>query len=175
MSAILPKTPSFRLDGRAALVAGASSGIGQAAAVALAEAGARVTLVARSADKLQQTAEGLHGRGLLAETLVVDVQDIEATERAIAARPPFDILVNSAGMARHGPALETALADFDAVVGLNLRGAYFLTRAVAKALIAAARLADQHLLADGPCRRHRSRRVCRYQACCRGLHEIHGD
>lgn len=139
MSVILPKTPSFRLDGRTALVAGASSGIGQAAAVALAEAGARVTIVARSADKLEQTATALQGRGLSVETLALDVQDVEATERAIAAHAPFDILVNSAGMARHGPAVETALSDFDAVVGLNLRGAYFLTRAVAKTLIEAGR------------------------------------
>lgn len=139
MSILLPKTPSFRLDGRTALVAGASSGIGQAAAVALAEAGARVTLVARSADKLAHTAEALQAGGLSAETLAIDVQDVEATERAIAAHAPFDILVNSAGMARHGPAVETVLSDFDAVVGLNLRGAYFLTRAVAKTLIEAGR------------------------------------
>lgn len=139
MSAILPKTPSFRLDGKTALIAGASSGIGQAAAAALAEAGAKVTLVARSADKLERTAEALQERGHPADILALDVQDVEATERAIAAHAPFDILVNSAGMARHGPALETSVADFDAVVGLNLRGAYFLTRAVAKALIAASR------------------------------------
>lgn len=139
MSVILPKTPSFRLDGRTALVAGATSGIGQAAAVALAEAGAKVTLVARSADKLKQTAKALQERGLLAETLALDVQDVAGTERTIAAHAPFDILVNSAGMARHGPAVETTLNDFDAVVGLNLRGAYFLTRAVAKTLIAAGR------------------------------------
>jgi NAD(P)-dependent dehydrogenase (short-subunit alcohol dehydrogenase family) len=139
MSVTLPKTPSFRLDGRTALVAGASSGIGQAAAAALAEAGAKVTLAARSASKLEQTAKALQERGHPAEILTLDVDDVEATERAIAAHAPFDILINSAGMARHGPALETTVADFDAVVGLNLRGAYFLTRAVAKALIAASR------------------------------------
>lgn len=139
MSVILPKTPSFRLDGRTALVAGATSGIGQAAAVGLAEAGAKVTLVARSADKLEQTAKALQERGLSAEKLALDVQDVERTERTIAAHAPFDILVNSAGMARHGPAVETVLSDFDAVVGLNLRGAYFLTRAVAKTLIGAGR------------------------------------
>ncbi len=139
MSIILPQTPSFRLDGRTALVAGATSGIGQAAAVALAEAGAKVTLVARSADKLEQTAKALQERGLSAETLALDVQDVAGTERTIGTHAPFDILVNSAGIARHGPAVETTLNDFDAVVGLNLRGAYFLTRAVAKTLIAAGR------------------------------------
>ncbi|MBO9198578.1 SDR family oxidoreductase [Rhizobium sp. 16-449-1b] len=139
MSLTLPRTPSFRLDGKTALVAGASSGIGQAAAVALAEAGARVVLAARSAEKLDLTVSALSELGFAAEALVLDVEDAEATERVIAAHTVFDILVNSAGTARHGPALETTAADFDAVVGINLRGAYFLTRAVAKRLIAAGR------------------------------------
>lgn len=135
----LPRTPSFRLDGKAALVVGASSGIGQAAAVALAEAGAQVTLAARSIDRLAQTVEALRLMGLTATSLALDVQDTEATGRAIEACPPFDVLVNSAGLARHGPALETTLADFDAVMGINVRGAYFVTRAVAQKLVAAKR------------------------------------
>lgn len=135
----LPRTPSFRLDGKRALVAGASSGIGLAAAVALAEAGANVTLAARSADKLAAAVDSLVGAKMSAEALVLDVQDVEATERTIEGLAPFDILVNSAGLARHSPALDTSPADFDAVVGLNLRGAYFLTRAVARGLIAAKR------------------------------------
>lgn len=135
----LPRTPSFRLDGKTALVVGASSGIGQAAAVALAEAGANVTLAARSIDKLEQIGDTLRGMGLIASTLAIDVQDVEATEQAIASHAPFDILVNSAGLARHGPALETTLADFDTVMGINVRGAYFVTRAVAQRLLTANR------------------------------------
>src|SRR5690606_28718808 len=61
------------------------------------------------------------------------------TEATLASLPVFEILVNSAGLARHGPALETTPADFDAVASVNLRGAYFLTRAVAKRLIEAGR------------------------------------
>lgn len=137
--AALPRTPSLRLDGKSALVVGASSGIGQAAAVALAEAGAQVTLAARSIDRLGQTVEALRQMGLTATSLALDVQDIEATGRAIEACQPFDILVNSAGLARHGPALETTLDDFDAVMGINVRGAYFVTRAVAQKLVAAKR------------------------------------
>ena len=136
---ILPRTPSFRLDGKVALVVGASSGIGQAAAVALAEAGAEVTLAARSADKLERTVAALREHGLSASSLELDVQDVEATERAIAAGPVFDILINSAGLARHGPALETRIADFDTVMGINVRGAYFVTRAVAQKLVAVGR------------------------------------
>jgi len=132
----LPRTPSFRLDGRRALVAGASSGIGLACAVALAEAGAHVVLAARRADKLAAVVDEMRAAGMSAEALALDVADVAATEDAIARAEPFDVLVNSAGTARHSPALDTTEGDFDAAVGLNLRGAYFLTRAVAERLIA---------------------------------------
>lgn len=133
----LPRTPSFRLDGKSALVVGASSGIGLAAAVALAEAGAHVTLAARSAAKLDRAVEELTELGFAATSLAIDVEDVEATERTIDACSPFDVLVNSAGLARHGPALETTLMDFDTVMGINVRGAYFVTRSVARKLVAA--------------------------------------
>ncbi|MGZ9811446.1 SDR family NAD(P)-dependent oxidoreductase [Pseudoroseicyclus sp. H15] len=133
----LPKTPSFRLEGKRALVTGASSGIGRAAAVALAEAGAEVTLVARSVTPLNALAEEMAAEGLTARTLPLDITDIAATEAAVEAEGPFDVLVNSAGLARHAPAVETELADYDAVMAVNLRAAHFLTRAVAKGLMAA--------------------------------------
>ena len=135
----MPRTPSFRLDGRRALVAGASSGIGEACAVALAEAGAEVTLAARRADRLAALADALGAAGHRARTCVMDVADIQATAATVADAGPFDILVNSAGLARHGPALETTPEDFAAVSDLNAKGAYFLTRAVAKGLIEAGR------------------------------------
>ncbi|MEO1102633.1 MAG: SDR family oxidoreductase [Pseudomonadota bacterium] len=133
----LPSTPSFRLNGKRALVAGASSGIGLACAVALAEAGAHVHLAARSADKLAAAREGIAARGLSAETMTLDVADVGATAAAVGAAGPFDVLVNSAGVARHTPAVETTADAFDEVAALNIRGAYFLTQAVAKGLIAA--------------------------------------
>ena len=132
----LPEPPSFRLDGRRALVTGASSGIGLGCAVALAAAGAQVTLAARTAERLDALARAFGERGWQAETLPLDVADIDATAAAVAAQGPFDILINSAGLARHSPALETEAADFDAVMNLNLRGAYFLTQAVARGLVA---------------------------------------
>lgn len=132
----LPSTPSFRLDGRRALVAGASSGIGAACAVALGEAGAEVTLAARSADKLNALAAEMAAAGMSVKTLVIDVSDTAATEATVAQNGPFDVLVNSAGLAKHGPATHTTPADFDAVCDLNIKGAYFLTRAVANGLIA---------------------------------------
>jgi NAD(P)-dependent dehydrogenase (short-subunit alcohol dehydrogenase family) len=133
----LPRTPSFRLDGKRALVAGASSGIGQASAVALAEVGAEVWIAARGKDKLLELQAEMAQNGWTAHVLPLDVADVMATEMAVAAHGPFDILVNSAGLARHSPAIDTTLEDYNAVTDLNVRGAYFLTRAVARGLLAA--------------------------------------
>jgi NAD(P)-dependent dehydrogenase (short-subunit alcohol dehydrogenase family) len=130
----LPKTPSFRLHGKRALVAGASSGIGLACAAALGEAGAHVVVAARRADKLAELVARMTAAGMSAEALALDVAEIAATEAQVAAHGPFDVLVNSAGLARHSPALDTTEPDFDAVSDLNVKGAYFLTRAVAKGL-----------------------------------------
>ena len=139
MSIDLPRLPSERLDGRRALVTGASSGIGLGAAMALAEAGAHVTMVARGAAKLEEAAAAIREAGLAAEAVAADVADVEAMRALVAERGPFDVLVNNAGLARHGPSLETTPEDFDAVQGLNLRATYFLSQAVARGLIEAGR------------------------------------
>ncbi|WP_432448442.1 SDR family NAD(P)-dependent oxidoreductase [Aliiroseovarius marinus] len=133
----LPNTPSFRLDGKRALVAGASSGIGLACAVAVAEAGAEVTVAARRAEALEDLVSQLKDAGFSARALAMDVADVSATQAAVAEHGPFDVLVNSAGLARHSAAEDTMEDDFDAVAGLNIKGAYFLTQAVAKGLIEA--------------------------------------
>lgn len=133
----LPTTPSFRLDGKRALVAGASSGIGLAAAVALGEAGASVTVAARRITALEALVTDMTAAGMQAQALVMDVSDIAATQSLVSEHGPFDVMVNSAGLARHSPATDTAEADFDAVSDLNIKGAYFLTQAVAKGLLAA--------------------------------------
>lgn len=134
-----PRTPSFSLQGKRALVTGASSGIGLACAVALAEHGADVTLAARSGDKLRQIVDNMAAKNWSASALELDVSDVAATAKAVANAGPFDVLVNSAGLARHAPALETTEADFDAVQALNIKGAYFLTKAVADGLVKAGR------------------------------------
>ncbi len=134
-----PSTPSFSLSGKRALVGGASSGIGMACAVALAEHGAEVTLAARRVGALQDIANEMSARGWSAKTLELDVSDVAATAAAVAQNGPFDILLNSAGLARHSKAVDTQPDDFDAVMGVNVKGAYFLTQAVAKGLLEAGR------------------------------------
>tara|TARA_B100000780_G_scaffold20262_2_gene13072 strand:+ start:2263 stop:3021 length:759 start_codon:yes stop_codon:yes gene_type:complete len=132
---ILPSTPSFSLEGKRALVTGASSGIGQACAVAMAEAGAKVVCAARGSDRLNQTVTAMVSKGLDVEALVLDQTDLNALKSAL--NNPYDIVINSAGMARHNPALDTLPEDFDAVMNLNLRSAYFLSSYAATAMNAA--------------------------------------
>ncbi|MBC8512888.1 SDR family oxidoreductase [Candidatus Thioglobus sp.] len=133
----LPTTPSFRLDDKTALITGASSGIGLGCAVALAEAGAHVVVSARRIDKLHSVVDAMKAKGLSAEAMVMDVADTNAIKETIDNKGPFDILVNSAGLGRHAPSKDTSLEDFDAVMNVNLRGAYFVTQAVANGLIKA--------------------------------------
>lgn len=130
MPASLPVTPSLRLDGRRALVTGAGRGIGLAIAAALAGAGAEVTLVSRSAGELEAAAAAMAG-----EALVLDVADTAGFAAAIDSRPGFDIFVNNAGTARHAPFLEVSEADYDAVMALNLRAAFFAAQAVARGML----------------------------------------
>ncbi len=131
----LPKTPSMRLDGKRALITGATSGIGLGCAAALAQAGASVTIAARRLEGLVDTQKLFAEDGFDVNTLQLDVADVEGIEKALSSEDAFDILINSAGTARHGPALETQSDDFDAVMDANVKGAYFLTREVAKKLV----------------------------------------
>jgi len=87
----LPKTPSFRLDGKRALVTGAGRGIGLAASAALAEHGAAVTLVSRTAKEIDSVATAIRARGQKADALALDVTDIEAVRKAVAERGPFEL------------------------------------------------------------------------------------
>ena len=135
----LPTTPSFRLDGKRALVTGAGRGIGLAAAAALAEAGAHVTLAARTRPEIEAAAAALRERGDKAEPLVLDVTDLLQMQATIAAAEPFDILVNNAGTNRPAPFVDVKIEDFDVVMGLNVRAAFFVAQAVAKRLISAGR------------------------------------
>ena len=130
---MLPKTPSFRLEDKRALVTGAGRGIGLAAAAALAEAGAEVTLVARSADEIEAAAAEI-GQGASAATL--DVSDLAAVQAFFETRPAYHILVNNAGTNRPKPMWEASEEDYDAVMDLNVKSAFFVAQGCVKQMIA---------------------------------------
>jgi NAD(P)-dependent dehydrogenase (short-subunit alcohol dehydrogenase family) len=133
----VPAPPSFRLEGKRALVTGAGRGIGLAAAFALADAGAHVTLAARTQTEIEAAAAAIRERGQLAEALVLDVTDLSAMQRALAAAAPFGILLNNAGTNRPKPLIDVTIDDFDAIMTLNVRAAFFVAQAVARRLMRA--------------------------------------
>ena len=133
----LPETPSFRLDGRRAVVTGAGRGIGLAIAAALAQAGAHVTLVARTASEIEAGAAQLVAQGLHAEAATLDVSDLDAVADFFAAREAFHVLVNNAGTNRPKPMWEAEEADYDAVMDLNVKSAFFVAQGCARKMIAA--------------------------------------
>ena len=127
----------MRLDGMKALITGASSGVGLGCAVALAEAGSHVVLSARNIGGLNDIVDAIQSKGLSAKAMMLDVTNTNSIRESIENQDPFDILVNSAGLGRHSPSKDTLVEDFDDVMNVNLRGAYFVTQAVAKGLIKA--------------------------------------
>ncbi|WFU91361.1 SDR family oxidoreductase (plasmid) [Rhizobium sp. CC1099] len=137
MTIQLPVTPSFRLDGRRALVTGAGGGLGLAASTALASAGATVTLCDFNADGVGRVADTMREAGLAVETLVLDVTDLDAVRGAIFSAPAFNVFVNNAGTNRPGPFVEASPDNFDLMMNLNVRAAYFTAQAVAQRMIAA--------------------------------------
>lgn len=135
MTVALPRTPSFRLDGRRALVTGAGRGIGLAAAAALAEAGAHVTFCARTAGEVEAAAKAARDQGFSADALPIDVTDVALFQAAIAAREAYHVFVNNAGTNRPNSFVDVPVEDFDAVMNLNVRAAYFAAQAVARRML----------------------------------------
>ncbi|MEM7259400.1 MAG: SDR family oxidoreductase [Pseudomonadota bacterium] len=131
----LPVTPSLRLDGRRALVTGASSGIGFGCAAALAQAGAHVVLAARTRSTLDQAVQTLVAAGYSAEALVMDISRTDSITAGMKSQAAFDVLVNSAGTAAHAPALETSVEAYQSVMDTNVRGAYFLSVGAAHGMV----------------------------------------
>lgn len=124
----------FNLDGKVAIVTGANTGIGQALAVALAEAGAAVALVGRS--PADETAARIDACGGRSTAIRADLGSTEPVERIVRdtarALGPPDILINSAGIIRRAAALDFSEADWDSVIATNLKVPFFLARAVAR-------------------------------------------
>jgi NAD(P)-dependent dehydrogenase (short-subunit alcohol dehydrogenase family) len=124
----------FALAGRRALVTGASAGLGAHFAQVLAAAGARVTLCARRTDKLEEVAAAIVAHGGVCDTVTLDVNDPASLAAAAAAFAEIDILVNNAGVVSAGAALNITEAEWDHVVGTNLKGVFFVAQAAALAM-----------------------------------------
>jgi NAD(P)-dependent dehydrogenase (short-subunit alcohol dehydrogenase family) len=132
----------FRVDGRRALVTGASSGLGRRFALTLAQAGAEVIVVARRADKLADLVvqlEGLSARCFAANLDVTDASSIAACFDEVERRAggPADIVVNNAGVTVTKPLLQHTEEDWDSVVGTNLKGGWMVAQEAARRLVAA--------------------------------------
>jgi NAD(P)-dependent dehydrogenase (short-subunit alcohol dehydrogenase family) len=131
----------FDLTGRIALVTGAGSGLGRAFALGLAAAGASVALAGRRREALEETAALLKQSGARCMVVTLDVADDASIEAALdrvqAGLGVVDVLVNNAGMNRAQPAVTMSTADWDTIVGTNLRGVFLLARGVGQRLIAA--------------------------------------
>jgi NAD(P)-dependent dehydrogenase (short-subunit alcohol dehydrogenase family) len=127
---MFPNLPSFRIDGKHALVVGAGRGLGAASAVALAEAGARVTLASRSINELEHVASYIVQHGGLANYLKLDATQADDVKACIQSLGPIDVLVNSAGTNRPLKIDEVTQRDIDTLFDINLKAAIYLAREV---------------------------------------------
>jgi 3-oxoacyl-[acyl-carrier protein] reductase len=127
------------LTGQVALVTGASRGLGQAIALALAAEGASIAAVARSEDALKQTIESIRAAGGTAEPYALDVSDSAASdaavEKIVARFGKVDVLVNNAGVTRDGLLARMKSEDWDTVINTNLKGAFHLTKPVGRLMV----------------------------------------
>jgi NAD(P)-dependent dehydrogenase (short-subunit alcohol dehydrogenase family) len=132
--------PSFRLDGQVALVTGASRGIGRGLAVGLAAAGATVAVTARSLTDAEEVAEEIADAGGSASAHVLDVGDVPAisaaTDDVVETHGRVDVCVINAGLGDNAAALEVTEEHWDAMLDVNLKGAFFTAQACARHMVA---------------------------------------
>ena len=122
----------LELNGKRALVTGASSGLGQHFAGTLARAGADVTLAARRTDRLEDEVAKLRAAGHAAQAVALDVTSPDSIEDLFAAHPAFDVVINNAGVSGEGSALDMTPEAFEAVIDTNLNGVFAVARAAAR-------------------------------------------
>ncbi len=132
--------PSFRLDGKTALVTGASSGLGRRFAKVLSASGAAVVLAARRADRLSELESEIEGEGGKAISVALDVTSsrsvVDAFEAAEGALGPVDILINNAGMNVEARAVDLPETEYDRVMDTNVKGAFLMAQQAAKRMMA---------------------------------------
>ncbi len=128
----------FRLDGKVAVVTGASSGLGAAFATGLAEAGADVAICARRADRLQETAAAVEALGRRCVAITADVSLPEdctrVVETAVGELGHVDVLVNNAGVGTAVPATRESPDEFRRVIDVNLNGSYWMAQACGRVM-----------------------------------------
>lgn len=133
----------FSLEGKVALVTGGGRGIGQAIAAALAQCGADVAVVSRTAAELDETAELIKAAGRKAAIYAVDLRDkgtaAQVVDQTVAALGRLDIVVTSSGMIVRKPAAEVDDDDWDPVIALNLKARFFVAKAAARQMQAGGR------------------------------------
>lgn len=135
-----------RLDGTVALVTGASSGIGEATAVALAAEGARVALVARRRDRLEALAERLGGDAIVVEADVTDAEQARsAVARVVEVAGRLDIVINNAGVMLLGTAVDAPYEEWERMVAVNVDGVLAVTHAALPHLLEAAETAARRV------------------------------
>lgn len=127
--------PTFRLDGRMALVTGASAGLGAGIAEAFAQAGAEVVLLARSRDALEAVAARIGHQGGRCRIALCDVTDTATLRRVIADLPRLDILVNNAGTNFPEPIVDVSDEHLDTMLALNVRSVYLTAQAAVRKML----------------------------------------
>lgn len=128
--------PSFRLDGKSALVTGAGTGLGAAIAIGLAQSGAEVTLIGRTQATLEETANVIAKQGGRANVVVADVTDSAMIREVIAAISKLDALINNAGTNFPEPFVDVSDEHLNAMLDLNVRAAFVVAQAAARKMIA---------------------------------------
>lgn len=130
-----PQTPSLRLDGRMAMVTGAGRGIGRGCAIALAKAGADLTLMARSPGELEETACEVRATGQNVQSIVCNVTDSRQVEEAVDFLKQVDVLVNNAGTNVPEPFLEVSEENLDRVLAVNVKGVFLVAQSAARRMV----------------------------------------
>jgi NAD(P)-dependent dehydrogenase (short-subunit alcohol dehydrogenase family) len=130
------KTPEMRLDGKVAVVTGAGRGLGRACACAVAGAGADTVLVSRTESDLDLVAAEIEAAGGTARKLVCDVSDLDEISKKIGGLERIDILINNAGTNAPEPFVDVSEANYDKVMDLNVKSAFFVAQVVSRKMIA---------------------------------------